>query len=147
MREIKFRAWDKTLERLLAVGVLDFDEWYLRTSISGGVVGDRHSFKGEETDRFILMQYTGLKDKHGKEIYEGDLLRTSTLRAMKPVDIEMTWADAGFEGRDIATRDEYLVAYGNALQWEVIGNIYENPEQVSTPRAEGDEGETGAGQK
>lgn len=63
MREIKFRAWEKNLKEIIPVHSIDFEKKMINT---------------ESAWRFFneieLMQYTGLKDKNGKEIYEGDIL-------------------------------------------------------------------------
>ncbi len=141
MREIKFRVWDREMELLLEVGVLDFDEWLIRTSISGGVVGERHSFKNEETDRFVLMQFTSLKDKNGKgdELYAGDILKSGS---------PLGSFESGYPGRNIGVIvwDDHKAAW--CLEWKdgrgskmrpllsdmilrynlKIGNIYDNPD-------------------
>ena len=102
MREIKFRAWDKDLKKLT-------EPFY---------VGSQISMICEPE-----MQYTGLKDKNGKEIYEGDILRDDRVDEYNLYEIKWneygTYAD-GLEDEiweDVA--NDYL---------EVIGNIYENPE-------------------
>ena len=118
MREIKFRAWDKKRKEILRITMMDFAEWWVSCRPPGTQVdpleyGERNSFKNEETDRHILMQYTGLKDKNGKEIYEGDIL-------------DATW---GYRGE--VEMDTFLMATLECTisdDVEVIGNIYENPE-------------------
>lgn len=60
MREIKFRAWDKNKMYFLEL------------------VGNNFMWINEQPEQGKLMQYTGLKDKNGKEIYFGDILQTSS---------------------------------------------------------------------
>ena len=114
MREIKFRVWFQNKISLLE------DHVYI-TCISGElVVGEEINDWGfDEYRGAILMQYTGLKDKNGKEIYEGDIVRTDC--GTKYVRF--------IEGIFVATSDSnYSLNQFDEL--EVIGNIYENPEML-----------------
>lgn len=123
MREIKFRAWDGGKMRLPEYSD---DEDFLITS-SGEIkylheVGyERHNFVDYRKDNWVLMQYTGLKDKNGKEIYEGDILEHNLWG--KTV---IVWEHAMFRGQggeiDVTLADHQL------QRSRIIGNIYENPE-------------------
>ena len=124
MREIKFRAWNRKSHRMLTVGSFD--------TINSGQTPRR--LKGPEIDMLvyvkvddcILMQYTGLKDKNGVEIYEGDILRG--------IDI---WTYPG-----VVTFDKEVGAFVWTWgeEWGrieycflgIIGNIHENPELLET---------------
>jgi len=102
-RDIKFRAWVDGKRMLLPTRT------ELEISLRGLTQG---------TD-FILLQYTGLKDKNGKEIYEGDILEYygAMLAKGEPPRISpVVWAGWHWEG------------IRNWRECKVIGNIWENPE-------------------
>ena len=126
MREIKFREWETERKTMVIGEREDYDD----------SVGFR--FAHEEGGERILMQSTGMKDKNGVEIYEGDI-------------VQSTWYDVGNNpykkiGEIIFVGAEYVIAYDSqfdvetgeitydahsltyAEDVEVIGNIYENTE-------------------
>lgn len=135
MREIKFRVWDKNLKEMNYDDIEDIgqdDYWYDGETEVWNVLHDANT--GQE--RFILMQYTGLKDNNGKEIYEGDVLRLWRSISKngikrggyyKPLIVKYcdTWCQ--FVVEDYSTKDKYGV-WQQFGAFEVIGNIYENPE-------------------
>ena len=136
MREIKFRAWDTTEEKM----------WYKDEDFPTYLNEFRFNdyIKQLQKDDVVLMQYTGLKDKNGVEIYEGDVVRTLEVKTGNPAFVlklagmEITttviWSDGGFILRDKLgnTTDYTLLAELTAIQrnpgleLEVIGNIYED---------------------
>jgi uncharacterized phage protein (TIGR01671 family) len=93
------------------------------------------------------MQYTGLKDKNGKEIYEGDIVRW-WFRSTNPYDIvsEIVFKDGVFGISAFETQHGILNrGAGHLIEIEeVLGNIYENPELLDTPETihVGDEDKT-----
>lgn len=141
-REIKFRAWDKKHNRMKNESLLiQFDLQ------SGNAVYGMEREDGENVpywpDEAEIMQYTGLKDKNGKEIYEGDILEMevddefSFMSAAKDRRItrEVTWQinyGAGWNfGQSHKDGDKRWSYPFYQQECEVIGNIYENPELLT----------------
>jgi uncharacterized phage protein (TIGR01671 family) len=122
VRDIKFRLWDgedmldhEELERK------DSDEWCVYNYIT--------DIKEDECLR--VMQYTGLKDKSGKEIYEGDIIEGGYMNLLtqefnsKKFIVE--YKEGCFGGKLIG-HSPYGDTWLKFIKGEVIGNIYENPE-------------------
>ena len=111
MREIKFRAWDKKKKKMQYSGFLL------------NAIGEPINYKGEDQD-VILMQFTGLKDKNGKEeVYQDDLMK-DLLHIYRVVWMECS---ARFLLIDVKEYMNQLSAEAIKLLPK-IGNIYENPE-------------------
>ena len=125
MREIKFRAWDKNLEFMIDPGYLSLDGGGLQSVFYDNC--DAEESRWEEDVRDIeLMQYTGLKDKNGKEIYEGDAILLDYGRGKRVAVVEWSNSSAGFVYHTLA--DSFLHPLTGKPADEVIGNIYENKE-------------------
>lgn len=122
MREIKFRAWDGDTNVVTP-------EATIQELINRAVERGRNVINWEA---LTLMQYTGLKDKNGKEIFEGDIVNYSEHPAgMATVE----WNERGYfelvfpSGAKNFIPDKHLFRmYG----FEVIGNIYDNPELIQS---------------
>ena len=126
MREIKFRAWNEVEEKIY--------NWYefLNTNM-------KNTFITPESTAMILMQYTGLKDKNGTEIYEGDIVKIHAhsydYGFSKNRIGQIKFLDGSFGFYKQLSEKEYLFnelsteyGYGELDYYEVIGNIYKNPE-------------------
>lgn len=129
MRDIKFRAWHKNIKEMFTVGQITLEKgiWDYQPENRKNI-GVCMPYQPS----FILMQYTGLKDKNGKEIYEGDILRFSDVDT---AIVEWNKEYASFIVKPI--QDYYFDSeiLGNAIEnnkEEVIGNIYDNPELLNT---------------
>ena len=111
----KFRAWDKIN-----------DKWLSNKNcieIGTGYLTDFYDVEQAFKRRYVLMQCTGLKDKNGKLIYEGDIVEDAL---MNRFTINFDEKYLSFLLTNIKTK-ESMVFYPN-IKLEVIGNIYENPE-------------------
>lgn len=120
MREIKFRAWDKKNKQWEYPDYITMDGEPMWFDREDGTIED-YSF----TD-IVLMQYTGLKDKNEKEIYEGDILQNGK----EKFTIENELGNNCGECFDVWGWDMPADENAISLWWEVIGNIYENPNLV-----------------
>jgi len=120
-RIIKFRVWDKERKGFLHQIDIDSDIIYVDTRwyIHGGNALD---------DNYIMQQYTGMKDKGGTEIYEGDILSEKQWNG-REIFGEVKWVSK-IDGYDWSGWYSYPVSLPrhSGTECVVIGNIFENPE-------------------
>jgi uncharacterized phage protein (TIGR01671 family) len=123
MREIKFRAWNKQDKKMCDVKLLNYYRYEIAIEW-----GDNSWVVSMGHKDIILMQYTGLKDKNGKEIYEGDIIKFVFDNKYKGY---IFWHSTGLWG--VKWNYEFynyrLFALNN--DYEKIGNIYENKELLN----------------
>ena len=103
MKEIKFRVWDT-----------DLNKWY-----DGVWIAENNELTPADS-RYVIQMYTGLKDKNGKEIYEGDILSWETVCGEHQTEL-------------VENMVEFLMAFGydyyeSNATLAIVGNIYENRE-------------------
>ncbi len=117
MRQIKFRAWDKKQKRILNYN----NDVCPCITFNGVCQAENHTNVSFD---YVLMQYTGLKDKNGKEIYEGDILGLKDEEDKSMCYIEF------HNGAFVRTYKKfYSKIYADSItddMWYVIGNIYED---------------------
>ena len=129
MRDIKFRCWDTENKQMLKVQELDFEDTFYGGRLS--IRTDQYNDYFDIED-MILMQYTGLKDKKQKEIYEGDIIFIKG--ETKLLDIKGKVEYSNILAQFIITNTGSIVNEAEPLgdyeeeDIEVIGNIYDNPE-------------------
>ncbi|MED1607774.1 YopX family protein [Cytobacillus kochii] len=123
MREIKFRAWDKSRKEMEYINNMYWFEENGVDDINNNVFLD-------------FMQYTGIKDKNGKEIYEGDAVSTDLSRPY----LIVVFRNGAFMYQCHHNNQDYYdhmePAFSDEVEstkfHEVIGNIYENPELINS---------------
>ena len=130
MREIKFRGFSKTLNKWI-IGVPYFSEGNWWILVDENTKSDDIGTGSYFVDKNSIGQYTGLKDKNGVEIYEGDIV---TIMDCEPSLYKICYWDNNFKwGVEYIGNDKTNWQYENLEEFsyedfEVIGNIYENPE-------------------
>ncbi len=144
MREIKFRIWSYDLKKILPVCQMDIDEGgyiEVRPMNVGGLYFDNH-LKQED---YELMQYTGLKDSKGVEIYEGDILeftdkwewyrteygpRFAFVTGEEREAIQKEYDAEPMERRVVEIPKDYEWLLSDEIQsyWEVVGNRFQHPD-------------------
>lgn len=127
MREIKFRAWDKARHEMLSVGQITFVKgiW--------GFTPENEKYIGVSIPfqpHIILMQSTGLKDKNGKEIYEGDIIKplgfASWIGVARYATDKAAFVLKEHDNKFLRDEPVYLSQFVDSF--EILGNIYESPE-------------------
>ena len=133
MREIKFRAFLRSDQRLASGITLGYEKYprgiyeVMDLNLASEIVtlwSEKEQTSFEVSLRKVeLLQYTGFKDKNGKEIYDGYIVRE---KYGVEIPMVVTWDDAGFRTLGKHNGEQYVGYVKDSC--EVVGNIYENPE-------------------
>lgn len=115
----RYRAWDKEFKEMVQVDALVFDEQIIKATYKNG------NIVKEDLKNYVLMQSTGLTDKNGKEIFEGDIIDSYDVGLSGIIEFRPDL------GAFVSTLIEYhnferLCNVANSAQ--IIGNIWENLE-------------------
>lgn len=137
-REIKFRAWDVQENKMNNSGTIGAGSGadVINISFNGSVslqnaygldMGARNPTFDNASNRFVLMQFTGLKDKYGIDIYEGDIITDEERKDYALVIYSLDTCQFLLEYCEIETQEFYEVN-----KWAIVsGNIHQNPELLN----------------
>jgi len=108
--ELKLRAWDKLENKMVDVAMVD---------IFGGFVIDGEEFK--ERRHVELMRYTGLNDRNGKEVFEGDIVASEKYKG------SVQYSNGYLDYRVYTTPEHCYFRLSELQPIEVVGNVFEHP--------------------
>lgn len=128
MRDIKFRAWDKKYEEMINdIHISPEYDWLVLSD--NDALAERDNRDRGKNQEYVLMQYTGLEDENGVEIYEGDVIKIINDVSAGRYRVSYWGKEAAFMIiDDFKPKSMRLGIWFNTNKIEVIGNIYENPE-------------------
>lgn len=122
MKEFKMKAWLKKENKMVSIIGIDLNYQYIRYSDDGNLFKD--DYKIAEFKDIELLQFTGVKDKAGQEVYEADVIKFND-------GIDDIYGLISYDDEDAV----YCVSYENVTEYllnmagdfEIVGNIFENP--------------------
>lgn len=116
----RYRAWDKEFKEMVQVDALVFEEQIIKATYKNGNVVK------EDLKNYVLMQSTGLTDKNGKEIFEGDVVKMAKNVYSEPTCYEVVRHRGGAYRLD--SKQYGCELWLRHTDCEIAGNIYKNPE-------------------
>lgn len=123
----RFRAWDKEFKEMVQVDALVFDEQLIKATYKNGNVVK------EDLKNYVLMQSTGMLDKNGKEIFEGDIVKVTNLSNCSWLEVvSFNNNKAMFVSKEVKREVEETplcdLFNTDIFEVEIIGNTWEHPE-------------------
>ena len=123
MKEFKMKAWLKKEKKMVAIIGIDFNYEYIRYTEDDNLFNE--NYKTAEFKNIELLQFTGLKDNGGQELYEADVIKFND-------GIDDIYGLISYDDEDAV----YCVSYENVIEhlsnmagdFEIVGNIFENPD-------------------
>ena len=123
MKEFKMKAWLKKEKKMVAIIGIDFNYEYIRYTEDSNLFNE--NYKTAEFKDIELLQFTGLKDNGGQELYEADVIKFND-------GIDDIYGLISYDDEDAT----YRVSYENITEhlseregdFEIVGNIFENPD-------------------
>lgn len=122
----KFRAWMKSLKWMCDVTNISFDSKFVDICQQGDT--ERCTEISVEFDEIVLMQSTGLFDRNGKEIFEGDIVKF--FDSLYTVFYDIKEGSYRLKPHDDRWIVDYMCNFSSEESFEVVGNIYENEEYL-----------------
>lgn len=135
MNNLKFRAYIKSIQKIVDVTEIDLNNKMATLDIATNKVHPDFSYWWKETELpfsvIELMQSTGLKDKNGVEIYEGDIIDVGTrIPFLNKIQRDEETAYLKLVPLDKRWTESYFTNFEDKSRYEVVGNIYENKELI-----------------
>lgn len=142
MNNLKFRAWHKELKKMYTVYSMTFDsesaDWIVLMNDKDELITDNGNITewpdqaGFLSEHIELMQWTGLKDGNRKDVYEGDIIKSENENETWQIVWLKKWTQFQCQKIGMAIIHEHLdfIIYDEGAK--VIGNIYENPELLTS---------------
>ena len=129
----RYRAWDKEFKEMVQVDALVFEEQLIKATYKNGNVVK------EDLKNYVLMQSTGLTDKNGIEIFEGDILSIETDEENVKVKLEVSWDSKHalfvFDSKKYNAKEALGELFeDNPYPFKIIGNVWEDPELVEVKK-------------